>query len=137
MKKVAEHPLIMIASLAVAVIALIATLVLFFLSQSHQELVYAVNPVRTRVVTAEQARGIEIRYKGLELRDADVTIGQVAIWNSGDQSIRKENILKDIVIYTEPAVKLLEVKIVNANRALDVTNFSLIDPPELTERVCS
>ncbi len=128
-----RQTLILIAGLVVAVVALIVMIVLFFVSQTERELVYAVNPVKTRIVTMGQATGLEISYKGLEIGDSDVTAAQVAIWNSGDESIRKENVLKEATIYTDPPSKILEAFIVNSNRELEITNFSLMASRELME----
>lgn len=133
MERLSRQTLILIAGLAVAVIALIVMIVLFFVSQTERELVYAVNPVKTRIVTTGQATGLEISYKGLEIGNSNVTAAQVAIWNSGDESIRKENVLKEVTIYTDPPSKILEALIVKSNRELEITNFSLLASSELME----
>ena len=111
-EKISKHPLVILASLAVTIIGLVVMIVLFFVSQTSRELVYAVNPVRTEVVTMGQATGLQIIHNGVDLGDVDITAAKIAIWNSGKESIRKENILKDIIIKTDPSVPILEVSIV-------------------------
>ena len=133
LNKIGGHPIIVLATLILAIIAIIVTIVLFFISQTERELVYAVNPVKTRVVTMGQATGLEVTHNGVELGDVDITVAQVAIWNSGDESIKKENVLKEVVIYTEPSVRILEASISNSSRDLDILQFNIIESPELLE----
>ncbi len=81
----------------------------------------------------EQATGLEVTHNRIELGDVDITAAQVAIWNSGDESIRKENILKEVVIYTKPSVRILEASISNYSRELDIIKFNITEAPELLE----
>lgn len=131
--RIGKHPFIIFAGFVIAVIALIVMIVLFFISQTERELVYAVNPVKTKVVTMGQATGLEVIHNRVELGDVDITAAQVAIWNSGDESIRKENVLKEVVIYTKPSVRILEASISNYSRELDIIKFNIIEAPELLE----
>ncbi len=136
-ERIAAHPVIIIAglaSLAVAVVALIVMIVFFFASQTERDLVYAVNPIKTTVVKMGQASGLEVRHNGGELGDVDITAAQVAVWNSGDDSIRKENILREVVIYTDPPVKILEVSIVKYSREFEITYFSVLESRELMDK---
>jgi hypothetical protein len=84
--------------------------------------------MRTTVVTAGQASELAVLYKGEPLGNVDVTTAQVAIWNAGKQSIRGENILEDVVIFTDPPVPILEASI--RQRSREVTGFTLADIPE-------
>lgn len=131
--RIGKHPFIIFAGFVITVIALIVMIVLFFISQTERELVYAVNPVKTRVVTMGQATGLEVTHNRVELGDVDITVAQVGIWNSGDESIRKENILKEVVIYTKPSVRILEASVSNSSRELDILKFNIIESPELLE----
>lgn len=98
-------------------------------SQAERELVYAVNPVRTAVVTAGQASELAVFHEGEPLGSVDVTAAQVAIWNAGGQSIREENVLENVVICTDPPVQILEASIRQCSR--EVTGFTLVETPEL------
>ena len=131
LNKIGAHPAIVLATLILAVIAIVVTIVLFFISQTERELVYAVNPVKTRVVTMGQTTGLEVTHNRVELGEVDITAAQVAIWNSGDESIRKGNVLKEVVIYTKPSVRILEASVSNSSRELDILKFNLIESPEL------
>jgi len=132
-ERASKNPSIMLISLTVAIIGLVVMIVLFFVSQTSRELVYVVNPVKTSVVTKGQATELKIMHKGVDLGDVDITAAQVAIWNSGEESIRKENILKDIIIRTDPPVPILEVSIVKCLRDADITGFSILESPKLLE----
>ena len=130
MERVAKHPLIMLSSLGVAVVALLVMVLLFFISQDERELVYAINPIKTRVAIAGQATGLELLHQGVRLGSVDITAAQVAIWNSGDGSIKKENILKGVEISTNPPVRILEASIVKSSRDLEITHFGMLESRE-------
>ncbi len=132
-KRLANHPYVTLVLLILAVAAIVVSLILFFASQSHRALVYAVNPIQTRVVTRGQATGIDISFDGRKLGDVDITAVQVAVWNSGDQSIRVDNVLKQVVVRTDPAVPILEASVVKYYRDQDVTGFSIVTSPELLD----
>ena len=100
LRRIAAHPLLILNTAICSVVALVVMTVIFFISQTERKLVYAVNPVQTSVVTQGQVTGLESRYNGKVLGDVDVTATQVAIWNSGDKSIKTEHILRDVFIYT-------------------------------------
>ncbi len=125
--KVAKNPLVILISLTVAVVALILMVIFYFVSQEERELVYAVNPIKTQIITMGKVTGLEIIHNGINLGDTDITAARVAIWSSGDLSIKPENILKKVVIYTVPPVKILEVSILKNLRSVDITGFVLED----------
>ena len=131
LNKVAEHPLIVLACLAATVVGIIVMFVLFFMAQTERDLVYAVNPVRTEVVSTEKGTGLEILHEGVELGGVDITVVQIAIWNAGDGSIRKENVLRDVIIVTDPPVRILEASVVKYYRAVDITGISVLKSQEL------
>ncbi len=60
LNKVAEHPLLVLACFVLAVVGIVVMIVLFFMAQTERELVYAVNPVETEVVSTGKATGLEI-----------------------------------------------------------------------------
>jgi hypothetical protein len=112
----------------IGVLVGIISLFLYLNSRAERELVYAINPVRTAVVTAGQASELAVFYEGEPLGSVDVTAAQVAIWNEGKQSIREENILEDVVICADPPVPILEASIGQYSR--EVTKFTLVGTPE-------
>jgi len=127
-KQVLSNPWFGLVGLLIGVVGVALAVFFYLSSQTERELVYAVNPVRTAVVTAGRATELAVLHRGQPLGDVDVTAAQVAIWNAGTQSIRQENVLQDIVIFTVPSVPILEVSI--RERSRDVTGFALVETPE-------
>lgn len=129
LQRVPANPLITIALLIFAVLGIVLAVVIPIVvskaSNRERDLVYAVNPVYTRIVTAGQASNLEVRYGGVSLGDANVTAVQIAIWNKGKESIRPENVLENIVIYTDPPSPILGADIRTQSRA--VVQFTLPD----------
>ncbi len=130
LNKVAEHPLIVLACLAATVVGIIVMVVLFFVGQTERDLVYAVNPVQTKIVTQGQARELEVLHKGEKLGDVDITAVQVAIWNTGGESIRATNVLKEVVIWTHDGVPVLEATVVKQSRDVEVTGLGIVEDSE-------
>ncbi len=128
------HPRILFTGFVVTIVALVVMVVLFFVSQEESKLVYVVNPVKTKIVTGQQTKELEILYRGEKLGDVDITAVQVAIWNAGDKSIRMENVIKEVVICTGGDVPVLEASVVKYQRDVDVTGFTLVDSSEQRSR---
>ncbi|MBL7209826.1 MAG: hypothetical protein ISS52_06985 [Dehalococcoidia bacterium] len=107
-----------------AFIVSIAGIFFFFASQEKRELVYAVSPTPTVIVSSQHCRDLIVSYRDKELGCVDITAVQVAIWNKGRQSIRAENILSPTYIRTTPPVDILETSLINVSR--EVVEFSLL-----------
>ena len=120
-----RHPAFAITGLIVGVIGIVLAVVLYSISQDKRELVYSVNPVKTQVVTMGKTTGLEVLHNGVNLGNTDITATQVAIWNSGDLSIKRDNILKDVVIHTEPPVRILEASILKNIKDYEITGFEI------------
>lgn len=90
------------------IVAIVVPLEIWAASRSGRDLVYAVNPIYTRVVTAGQSSEISVQYHGSSLGDSNVTAVQVAIWNRGKESIQQEDILQAITIRTDPPSPIWE-----------------------------
>ncbi|MBA7653131.1 hypothetical protein ES703_60974 [subsurface metagenome] len=131
--KMAKHPLVFLIVALLSLMAFIFMFVLHSVDQKERELVYAINPIKTQVVTMGEVTGLEIIHDGVALGDTDITAVQIAIWNSGDLSIRSDNVLREIVICTDPPVQILEVSIVKSYREYDVTEFRTLDTAETLE----
>lgn len=128
-RRIAANPWVGLGGLVAAAISIIVAVVLYSTAQTERELVYAVNPIYTKVVTAGQTTTLEILHNGVQLGDVDITAVQIAIWNSGKESIRQENVLEDVVIHTDPPVPILEASIRKLSR--EVTEFTVLSSPEL------
>ncbi|MBA7613686.1 hypothetical protein ES703_20940 [subsurface metagenome] len=128
--RIGSHPRLILMGFIVTLLALIVMVVLFFVGQTERDLVYAVNPVQTKIVTQGQARELEVLHKGEKLGDVDVTAVQVAIWNTGDESIRATNVLKEVVIWTHDGVPILEATVVEQSRDVEVTGLGIVEDSE-------
>ena len=114
----------------VVTVSLAVVQIWLMLGESAGDVVYTVNPVRTQVVSAGQATGLEILHNGRKIGDVNVTAVQVAVWNAGYGSVRSEEILKPVVVCTEPWVEILEVSIAKCWRESEVTGFRVVDLAE-------
>lgn len=127
--KARKTPTITWVMLGITIISILVAIILptyfYFSSQAEHELVYAVNPVRTAVVTVGQATELTVLYKGEPLGNKNVTAAQVAIWNAGKRSIWKDDILGDgeVVIFADPPIPILEASIRQHSR--EITEFTL------------
>lgn len=132
LERIPSNPWITISLLIVAVISIIVAIVVPIIidksSRTERQLVYSVNPVYTHIVTAGQTSGIEVLHNGISLGDANLTAVQIAIWNMGRESIRPENILEGIVVYTNPTAPILEASIRKESR--DAVGFVLSNSTE-------
>jgi hypothetical protein len=116
-----------------AIIIGLAGLAYGLMSREHRELVYAVNPIRTTIVSAEAcSTDFRVSYRGEDLGCEDITSAQVAIWNRGNASIRPENVLKSIVIFTDPEVKILDASVRGYHNV--ETKFAIVYDKESWER---
>jgi len=127
-KEIWKSPWFGVVGIIGVLVGIVLPTYFYFSSRVERELMYAVNPVRATVVTAGQASELAVLHKGEPLGSVDVTAAQVAIWNAGKQSIREENILEDIVIFSDPPVPILEVAIRQCSR--EVTGFTIVEMPE-------
>jgi len=95
----------------------------FFLEgKENHQLTYYVNPSKAIVVKSGQASNLAVSFNG-KIINTDITAAQIILWNQGKLSIKTDDILKPIVIYTENNVPILEATIRKSSR--DVTQLSL------------
>jgi hypothetical protein len=94
-----------------------------YVQTSHKRvLTFSVNPARTVVVNTKQSSRLSVAFDGEPVR-TDLTAVQVAFWNDGNESIRKSNNLKPLVIATENGVPILEATVLKVSR--DVSQITL------------
>ena len=122
LERVVSNPLLVIALAIVTVLSVIVAIVvpleIWAASRGGPDLVYAVNPIYTRVVTAGQSSEISVQYHGTNLGGSNVTAVQVAIWNRGKESIQQGDILQDITIRTDPPSLILEASLRTQSRGV-------------------
>lgn len=118
----AEKPFTLSALAIVGIIGSIASLisiplaVYFYLqTKEYPQLTYYVNPAKAVVVKAGQASRLTTSYDN-KIITTDITAAQLQIWNSGTKPIKKDGVLKPVVIYTENNVPILEATIRKSGR---------------------
>jgi hypothetical protein len=116
------------------VLATIWGICLAYSSIEKRDLVYAVNPIPSIVVSGQtcHVHGIAVSYGGEELGCVDITIAQIAILNKGKKSIEQADFLQDgVYIQTFPASKVLDAQVVKVSRKQ--TEFKVIAPSDSWE----
>jgi hypothetical protein len=109
-------------SLAVGVLGLILGFYSYVHGNKKRDLVYYVNPAQAVVVKTGESSKLHVFYGNHELT-SDVTAAQIAVWNQGNESIRPDNVLRQVMIRTNPSVPILEASIRKKSR--DVVNVTL------------
>lgn len=120
--RIFSHPSVNFISLILAIIGVYLAFHFYYAAKIAPRLVYFTHPVRATVLKAGQASEIKAFYRDKEI-SSDVTVAQIAIWNQGNAPIRKEQILKPVVVYTEDNSPILEATIRKTTR--DVTELNL------------
>jgi hypothetical protein len=120
-----RNPAIWITIIIAAANIMLGIFVYPHISEKHTELLFAVSPGKASIATVGQSTGFEVLFSGTNIGNNDVSAAQAAIWNSGDTIIKKEDILSEIVIYSEPTVKILEAKITKNNGDPEITGLAI------------
>ena len=118
-----SHPAFNFIGLIVGILGLFFGFYFYNAAKIYPQLVAYTLPVKTTIVKSGQASEIKTIYKDKEI-NTDVTAAQIAIWNQGNASIKKENILKPIIISTQNNTPILEATIRKSTRE-DVTKLTL------------
>ena len=88
-------------------------------SDKKRDLASYVNPAQAVVVKTGESSNLHVFFGNHEPSHeltSDVTAAQIAIWNEGNESIRPDNVLKQVVIRTNPSVPILEASIRKKSR---------------------
>jgi len=98
-------------------------------------LTYMVNPATTTINRQDFEQDFGFTYQGKPLAADRVTAVQVAIWNSGTDSIRAENVLSPVTLKMTGGERIISAKVRKVSRG--VCLFDKDDNPEQLERgVC-
>jgi hypothetical protein len=103
-----------------AIIGIGGYLLAFFFYQAGRatrKLTYLVDPIKTTVVKAGQTSRLEVSCDGEKIA-SDVTAVKIAIWNDGKKSIESSDILKPIILCSDPPVPILDATVKPSSRAL-------------------
>ncbi|MDD5090017.1 MAG: hypothetical protein PHQ23_03790 [Candidatus Wallbacteria bacterium] len=118
---VINHPLVGISGSVASVVGLLLSVYLLYGPQDNPVLTYFVHPVRDELVIVNSTSKIKIQYDG-HFIDSDVLSAQIAFWNAGYKSIRREIVLKPMKIRLVGG-NILEAKIRKVSR--DVADVTL------------
>ena len=101
----------------IGILGLLLACFFYWRSLSDPELVYYVDPAKLTVVRAGQSSKIVVKIDG-DTVERDVTAAQVYIWNKGEDSIRKENLLSPLIISIGHKNPIIEARIKNVSREI-------------------
>src|ERR1700733_1814872 len=121
-----NNPVMTSIAWVAGVLGMILSIYFYIQSEKKRDLAYYVNPAQAVVVKTGESSNLHVFFgshgNSQELT-SDVTAAQIAIWNEGNESIRPDNVLRQVVIRTNPSVPILEASIRKKSR--DVINFTL------------
>ena len=120
-----QHPAVLIIGAIGAIASLVSiplAIYLYYAGKGHPQITYFVHPVRAIAVRAGEASRLTTTFDN-EPISTDISIAQIAVWNQGTQSVRSENVLRPVVIFTENNVPILEATIRRSSR--EVTQLTL------------
>jgi hypothetical protein len=120
-----SRPTVVILTLFGLILTLIGfplSIYFYYAAKEYPHLTYYVHPVKATIVRAGEASKLTASIDNKPV-ETDITAAQLAIWNQGRRSIKKDQVLKPIVIYTENNAPILEATIRKSSR--DVTQLSL------------
>lgn len=109
------NPVVGLVGSLASVLGLILAVYFYLQASRHRELVYFVHPARAVVFKTGQTSRLNITLEGRRLK-TDVTAVQVAFWNEGTETIRREHVLQPLVIRTAGRVPIIEGKIRTVSR---------------------
>lgn len=117
------------AWLTVGIIGSIASLIsipmaayFYAKSREYPQLTYLTHPIKAELLRAGKVSKLKASFEDKPV-ETDVTTAQLAFWNQGTQSIKGNNILKPIVIYTDNGTPIFEATVRKVSR--DVINLKL------------
>ncbi len=114
---------------AVGIIGTGYGVVSYYESHAARQLICQIDPATTQIVRAGQASSLTVSYNGQPIIN-DITAARVVLWNAGKLPIKKENVLKPVVLETANKVPILEATVRTVSR--DVAGVS-IDTSEISK----
>ena len=117
-----SNPIVGIIGSLASIIGVFLAIYFYIEGKAFPDLTYAVHPAKALVTRAGQSSKLITSYDG-KIINTDITVAQIALWNRGKLPIKKNNILKPVVLYTTGNTPILEASIRKVSR--DVTNLSL------------
>lgn len=130
----AHNPVVGLVGSLTSVTGLVLTLVFYFVSEKHREIVYQVSRSPTTIVQSGRSSDLRVYFHGSEVT-GDVSSIQISIWNAGRESVRRENILSRVVtVKMRAGATILNARVTRTTR--DLTGFTC-QLPSLRSVSCS
>jgi hypothetical protein len=107
-----SNPLVGILGTIASIVGVLLAIYFYSRGKQDRKLTYHINPAKAVVVRAGQASRLTVTFNEKIIK-SDVTAAQIALWNQGNQSIKLNDVLKPIVIYTENKTPVLEARVVS------------------------
>jgi len=126
LRKIMSNPWVIGIGWILGVLGFVFGVYVYYDSKSERNLIYFVNPARATVVRSDKSSNLVVSYKNEVVR-TDITAVQVALWNKGKMSIKKNDVLQPIVLYTGNGAPILEATIRASQR--EISRLTL-DPAE-------
>lgn len=119
------NPAVVVFSLVGLILTLVGfplSIYFYYAAKEYPQLTYYTHPVKATVVRAGEASRLSAIFDNKRV-ETDITAAQVAIWNQGRRPIRREHMLRPLVIFTENHTPILEATIRKTSR--DVAGIAL------------
>jgi len=113
--KLFSTPLCNVISILIAIISIILAIYFYETGKEKRELMFYCNPIKTTLIKGGQISSLEV-YVNNEKITQDITAVQIAIWNNGKRPIERSDILKDVIVYSDPKVPFISAEIYKTSR---------------------
>jgi hypothetical protein len=105
-----------------AVLGLLLAVYFWWDAREVRDLSFYEHEIRSTLIPKDGIREFEVIFRGQRVTE-DVTETRVSVWNGGRRSIKSENVLLPIEIYTDPPARIFYTELLHANR-LAITDFA-------------
>lgn len=99
---ISDHPFGTVVIFVAALCSIIAVGPALFpwWTAPKRKLTYCVNPIRTPIIQSSKSTDVAVTYRGTRI-EGNLTAAQIAIWNAGRETIKREHILSPIILRTD------------------------------------
>lgn len=113
-----SNPIVGILGSIASLIGLLLAVIFFMSSQKQPDLVYSVHPTKNTLIRSDIPTNLSVLYKGSPIKDKDVVVVTLSLWNEGEESIKSGLILDPLRIKFTPEVEVLEASILKSSRSV-------------------